>query len=343
MTSHKSREIRLKSRPTGMPSEANFELAISDLGAINAGEVRVRNVVMSVDPYMRARMMDRESYVPPFQIGQALQGHSIGQVVESRAGELKVGDYVSSMLGWREEFVSRPQGLMKVDPTLAPLGAYLGVLGMPGLTAYVGLLKVAGLKPGETVFVSAASGAVGAVVCQIAKAKGATAIGSAGSDEKCHWLKTVAGVDVAINYKTAGNLIQALKAAAPKGLDVAFENVGGAHLEAAIEVLKPFGRIAMCGMIAQYNAASPMPGPANFINVVPKRLRIEGFIVSDHLDMLPSFFEDMGGWIKAGRIKWHETVLDGLENAPKAFLGLFTGDNLGKMLVRVGPDAPARG
>jgi len=336
MPSLKSREIRLKSRPAGMPSEVNFELASVDLHAPGPGEVQVRNLWMSVDPYMRGRMMDRESYVPPFQIGQPLTGHAIGQVVASNAPEFRVGDHVSSMLGWREQFVSRPQGLLKVDPAKAPLPAYLGVLGMTGLTAYAGLLKIAGLKSGETVFVSAASGAVGSIVCQIAKAKGATVIGSAGSDEKCAWLKEVAHVDAAINYKTAGNLTVALKTAAPKGLDVYFENVGAEHFEAALNLMKPFGRIAVCGMIAQYNDSRPIPGPANIVLTVPKRLRIEGFIVSDHLELVPAFQDDMAAWITAGKIKWHETVLDGIENAPKAFLGLFKGDNFGKMLVKLG-------
>jgi hypothetical protein len=342
MQSQKSREIRLKSRPSGMPTNVNFELAATEVPAPSPGEVMVRNVWMSVDPYMRGRMMDRESYVPPFQVGRALEGHAIGQVVASSAAELRVGDYVSSMLGWRELFVSRPQGLTKLDPGLAPLQAFLGVLGIPGLTAYAGLLKVAGLKQGETVFVSAAAGAVGSIVCQIAKTKGATVIGSAGSDDKCRWLREVARVDHTINYKTAGNLTVALKAAAPKGIDICFENVGGEHLEAALTILKPFGRVALCGLISQYNSTALPHGPSNFALVVIKSLRIEGFIVSNHLDLLPAFFEDMGAWIRGGRIKWEETVVEGLENAPAAFLGLFKGENMGKMLVKIGPDAPAR-
>lgn len=343
MTALKSREIRLKSRPSGVPANVNFEMATVEVPAPGPGEVLVRNVWMSVDPYMRGRMIERESYVPPFQVGQALQGHAIGQVVASNAAELRVGDYVSSMNGWREAFVSKPLGLTKIDPALAPLQAFLGVLGLTGLTAYVGLLKTAGLKSGETVFVSAAAGAVGSIVCQIAKVKGASVIASAGSDEKCRWVKEVAKADHVINYKTAGNLTAALKAAAPKGIDIYFENVGGAHLEAALENMKPFGRVAVCGLISQYNAQAPQPGPSNFYYVILKRLRIEGFIVSDHLDMLPAFFEDMGAWIRQGRIKWEETVVEGIERAPDAFLGLFKGDNLGKMLVRLGPDAPAKG
>ena len=342
MTARKSREVRLKSRPQGVPTNVNFEMATVEVPAPGPGEVMVRNVWMSVDPYMRARMIDRESYIPPFQVGQALQGHAIGQVIASNAAELRVGDYVSSMNGWREAYVSRPQGLTKIDPGLAPLPSFLGVLGLTGLTAYVGLLKIAGLKQGEIVFVSAAAGAVGSIVCQIAKVKGATVIASAGSDDKCRWLKEVARADHAINYKTAGDLTAALKIAAPRGIDVYFENVGGEHLEAALNLMKPFGRIAVCGLISQYNSQTPA-GPANFPFVVMKRLRIEGFIVSDHLDMLPAFFDDMGAWINQGRIKWEETVVEGIEKAPEAFLGLFKGDNLGKMLVKIGPDAPAKG
>ncbi|MFO1186595.1 MAG: NADP-dependent oxidoreductase [Alphaproteobacteria bacterium] len=343
MTVRKSLEVRLKSRPQGVPTKVNFEMATVDLPAPGSGEVLVRNVWMSVDPYMRSRMIDRESYTPPFQVGQALQGHAIGQVVASNAPELRVGDYVSSMYGWREAYVSKPLGLTRIDPSLAPLQAFLGVLGLTGFTAYVGLLKTAALKSGETVFVSAAAGAVGSIVCQIAKVKGATVIASAGSDDKCRWVREVAKADHVINYKTAGNLTAALRAAAPKGIDVYFENVGGEHLEAALEAMKPFGRVAVCGLISQYNAQAPQPGPSNFFYVVVKRLRVEGFIVSDHLDMLPAFFEDMGAWIHQGRIKWEETIVEGIENAPDAFLGLFRGDNLGKMLVKIGPDAPAKG
>ena len=341
MANQKNHEIRFKSRPEGMPTAANFELVETEVPTPGPGQVLVRNSYMSVDPYMRGRMSDRASYAEGFKLGEVMTGGATGQVVASNNDKWKVGDYVSHFGGWREWYVSTGADFQKIDPKLAPLSAYLGTFGMPGLTAYAGLLKVGELKDGETVFVSAASGAVGAVVCQIAKAKGCTVIGSAGSDEKCKWLTEVAKVDHAINYKTAGDLSAALRKAAPKGIDVYFENVGGEHLNAALANMKLNGRIPVCGMIAQYNATSMPPGPSNIIAVIPMRLTIKGFIVSDHYDMLPQFMADMGKWTMEGKMKWQETIKDGIENAPSAFLGLFSGDNSGKMVVRVGPDKAA--
>ena len=339
MTAQKSREIRLKRRPEGMPQPGDFELAETPVPTPKAGQVLVRNIYMSVDPYMRGRMVDRKSYVPPFQIGETLSGGAIGQVVESNGNaKFKKGDYVSNFNGWREWFVSGSEGLEKIDPGIAPLQSFLGTFGMPGMTAYAGLLRVGALKEGERVFVSAASGAVGSIVCQIAKNKGCFVVGSAGSDDKCDWLKREARVDEAINYKTCGDLTEAVRKAMPEGIDVYFENVGGAHLEAALANMRAFGRIAVCGMIEQYNATALPEGPRNFISVIPLRLTIKGFIVSDHADMLPDFLRDMGAWAKAGKLKWHETILDGIEKAPEAFIGLFKGANFGKMLVRLGPD-----
>ncbi|GGD15783.1 NADP-dependent oxidoreductase [Pyruvatibacter mobilis] len=333
-----SKEVRLKARPEGMPKLEDFEVAETEIGAPGDGEVLIRNIWMSVDPYMRGRMYDRESYVPPFQIGAPLEGGAIGQVVASNSDKVAVGDYVQSMLGWREYAVAKGEEVQKVDENAAPIQAYLGTLGMPGMTAYAGLLRVGELKDGETVFVSAASGAVGAVVCQIAKAKGCFVVGTAGSDDKCKWLEETAGIDKAINYKTCGNLTEAVREAAPKGIDVYFENVGGEHLVAALENMRPFGRLAMCGMISQYNDTTPTPGPNNLIYMVGKSLKMQGFIVSNHFDLLPDFIRDMSQWIKEGKIKWEETVEDGIERAPNAFLNLFTGGNFGKMLVKVGPD-----
>lgn len=333
-----NREIRLKRRPEGMPALSDFELAETPVPTPGPGQVLVRNIYMSVDPYMRGRMVDRESYVPPFQIGETLSGGAVGQVVSSRNDGFKAGDYVNNFSGWREWFVSSGGDLTKIDPSLAPIQAYLGTFGMPGLTAYAGLLKVGELKEGERVFVSAASGAVGAVVCQIAKNKGCYVVGSAGSDAKCDWLVKEAGIDKAINYKTAGDLDKALRAAAPGGIDVYFENVGGAHLTAALSNMRPQGRIAVCGMIEQYNATTPPPGPSNLIMVIPLRLTIKGFIVSDYMNLTPEFLRDMGAWAKAGKLKWQETIKEGIENAPAAFIGLFTGENTGKMLVRLAPD-----
>jgi len=340
MRNLKSREIRLKSRPVGMPTPANFELAETAVPEPKDDEVLVRNVWMSVDPYMRGRMVDRESYVPPFQIGQALQGGAIGQVVAAGKGSrFAVGDYLNHMLGWREYALVGQQAMpQKVDPKLAPVQSFLGALGMPGLTAYVGLFKIGAFKDGETVFVSAASGAVGGIVCQLAKAHGAYVVGSAGSDEKCDWLLKEAKIDKAINYKKEKNLDAAVGGAFPKGIDVYFENVGGAHLEAALNHMKVFGRIAVCGMIEQYNNTAPAPGPWNLIMAIPKSLRIEGFVVSNHFDQMGKFHAEMAKLVAAGKMKWKETVFDGIEKAPDAFLSLFKGENFGKALVKVGPD-----
>ncbi len=329
-----SREVRLKSRPVGMPKDSDFEVASVEVAAPAAGEVQVKNLYMSVDPYMRGRMYDRESYVPPFQIGKALEGGAVGEVVASADPKFQVGDLVNSMMGWREVFNAPAASLTKIDAMGLPPQAFLGVAGMPGMTAYVGLLKIAGCKAGDTVFVSAASGAVGQVVCQIAKLKGATVIGSAGGAEKIAHLKEI-GVDHAIDYRATSDLTAELAKAAPKGIDVYFENVGGAHLEAAIAVARPFARFAFCGMISQYNDTAPSPGPSNMIMVVGKRLRFEGFIVSDHGDVLPEFLSDMGGWIKDGKITWRETIDEGIAAAPGAFLKLFKGENIGKMLVKL--------
>jgi hypothetical protein len=329
-----SREIRLARRPVGVPSAEDFALASVDLPEPKDGEVLVRNLWMSVDPYMRGRMYDRASYVPPFQIGEPLQGGAIGEVIASKAAGFEPGDRVESMMGWREGFVSVPGALTKLPKLDVPAQAFLGVLGMPGLTAYSGLLRIGDPKPGETVFVSGAAGAVGSLVCQIAKIKGCTVVASAGSDEKCAWLKAH-GADAAINYKTCGSLLEAVRAAAPSGIDVYFDNVGGEHLEVALEVARPFARLVECGMISQYNNTEPSPGPRNLIYVVGKSLKMQGFIVTQHADMRDQFLQDMAGWIAEGRIAWEETVHDGIDRAPQAFLGLFAGGNTGKMLVKL--------
>ncbi len=329
-----SREIRLKQRPNGVPRESDFEVAETSLPSLATGEILVQNHYMSVDPYMRGRMYDRESYVPPFQIGEPLDGGCVGQVIQAEGNaSFKVGDYVSGRQGWREYYVSDGAGLTAVDPTEVPLQAYLGTIGMPGMTAYVGLLNIGQPQAGETVFVSAAAGAVGSIVCQIAKLKGCRVVASAGSAAKVQWLLDVAGVDVAFNYKETDSLIDELGRHCPDGVDVYFENVGGAHLEAALEQMNPFGRIALCGMISQYNEASA--GPSNLTHAVRKRLTMQGFIVSDHSDQIPQFHADMRTWITTGKIKWEETIFEGIERAPQAFIGLFTGDNMGKMLVRL--------
>ncbi|MET4698604.1 NADPH-dependent curcumin reductase CurA [Constrictibacter sp. MBR-5] len=335
------REVRLKSRPQGMPQATDFEIAEVPMPVPGDGQMLIRTVHMSVDPYMRGRMSDRKSYAPPFELGKAMDGRFVGEVMESKGGRFEKGAYVAGFGGgWKEYHVADGKGLLQVDPDLAPLPAWIGVLGMPGMTAYVGLLDIGQPKPGETVFVSAASGAVGALVCQIAKIKGCRVVGSAGSDEKCRWLLDEAGVDAAVNYKTCGDLEAAVAQHCPDGIDVYFENVGGEHLVAALNLMNMHGRIAACGMISRYNDADgkPQPGPHNLFLVVGKRLRMQGFIVSDHAERIGDFQRDVGGWIRAGKVKWKETVYDGLDRSPEAFLGLFKGDNFGKMVVRVGPE-----
>jgi len=331
-----SREIRLKSRPVGLPTSHNFELATVELAAPGPGEVQVRNTWMTVDPYMRGRMNDVKSYTPPFQLGEALQGGAIGEVTVSNDPAFKVGDLVQSMFGWREGFNAPGAALQKLDTHGLPAEAFLGVAGMPGLTAYAGLLRIGGLKAGDVVFVSGAAGAVGSVVCQIAKLKGHKVIASAGGAEKVKFLTEELGVDVAIDYKATSDLSAALMAAAPEGIDVYFENVGGAHLEAAINAANPFARMALCGMISQYNDTEAGVGTRNMIQCVGKSLRLEGFIVSNHWDMMPAFVKDLAEWHAAGKITWKQTVREGIENAPAAFLGLFAGENFGKMLVKLG-------
>jgi NADPH-dependent curcumin reductase CurA len=338
-----SREIRLKSRPVGLPKVSDFDLATVEVAAPGAGEVQIKNLWMSVDPYMRGRMYDRPSYVPPFQIGSALQGGAIGEIVASNDPDYKPGDIVNSMFGWREAFNANPKALAaagmgaitKLDTQGVPPQAFLGVAGMPGMTAYVGLLKIAALKDGDVVFVSAAAGAVGSIVCQIAKLKGHTVIGSAGGPEKVAFLKSI-GVDHVIDYKSTPDVVAELAKVAPKGIDVYFENVGGIHLEAAINSARPFARFALCGMISQYNETGKAEGPSNIILAVGKSLRLEGFIVSNHYDLYPQFAKDMGEWIKSGKITWKETVEEGVERAPDAFIKLFSGENMGKMLVKLG-------
>ncbi len=329
-----TREVRLKSRPVGVPTADNFELATVELPAPAPGEVQVKNSWMTVDPYMRGRMNDVKSYSPPFALGEAMQGGAVGEVVASNDPAFKVGEAVQSFMGWRETFNAPTAMVQKLDTHGLPPQAFLGVAGMPGLTAYVGLLKIAALKDGDTVFVSGAAGAVGQIVCQIAKLKGNTVIGSAGGAAKVAYLKKI-GVDHAIDYKAEPDLTAALMKAAPGGIDVYFDNVGGAHLEAALMAANPLARFALCGMISQYNATDMGAGIKGLILCVGKQLRLEGFIVSSHFDMMPAFVSEMAGWIASGKVQWEETVEHGIENAPAAFLKLFKGENLGKMLVKL--------
>lgn len=336
MSSVQSREIHLASRPVGEPTADNFTLATTELDTTPPeNRLLVRNLYLSVDPYMRGRMRDTRSYTPPFQIGEALTGGAVGEVIASAHPDFAPGDVVEHNYGWREYASVHGKGATKVDPSLAPVQSFLGVLGMPGRTAYVGLLDIGRPKAGETVFVSGAAGAVGSLVCQIAALKGCRVVGSAGSAAKIDWLREKAGVDGAVNYREVKNLRRAIGAECPDGVDVYFENVGGEHLEATLSLMNNFGRIVVCGMISQYNATEPVPGPRNLALLIGRRLRMQGFIVSDHADRNADFYRDMAAWMAEGKIHWEETVVEGIENAPDAFLGLFRGENLGKMLVKL--------
>lgn len=330
-----SKEIHLISRPEGEPRKENFLLVEKQINSINEGEVLVKNLWMSVDPYMRGRMIDRKSYVPPFEVGKTLEGGAIGVVIQSNSHDFKEGDYVNSNFGWREYFSTNSKSLTKVNPDIGPLQAYLGTLGMPGMTAYVGLLRIGELKENDNVLISAAAGAVGTVACQIAKAKGCNVYGTAGSDEKCHFLENDLGIDKAINYKTSDHLTKSIHKACTSGVDVYFENVGGSHLEAALSVMNVNGRIALCGMIEQYNDTNPRPGPNNLMAAIVKSLKIQGFVVSSHYDLSDDFLKDMKNWIKNDKMKWKETIDKGIESAPNAFIKLFKGENFGKMLVEL--------
>ncbi len=331
-----SREIQLAARPQGWPTVDNFRLVEVELPAPGPGQALVRNLVMSVDPYMRGRMNDVKSYVPPYQLDAALDGGAVGEVVASQSPDLKPGDVVLHGFGWRDLVVADAAQFRVVDTAIAPAAAYLGLLGMPALTAYAGLLDVAAMKPGDTVFVSGAAGAVGSMAGQIARIKGAArVIGSAGTDAKVAYLTEELGFDAAFNYRTAPVRRQ-LRTAAPDGIDVYFDNVGGDHLEAAIGALRRHGRVALCGAIAQYNDESPTPGPANLALAVGKRLTLRGFIVFDHEGLMPQFLAEAAQWRADGRFRCDETVVDGLENAPEAFLSMLRGANTGKMLVQLG-------
>ena len=328
------REIRLKSRPSGLPTHDNFELASVELRDPGPDEVQVQNLWMTVDPYMRGRMNDVQSYSAPFALGKVMDGGAVGRVIASNDPGFKAGDLVQSGFGWREGFTASAKAVQKLDTRGLPPQTFLGAAGMPGLTAYVGLLKIAALKDGDVVFVSGGAGAVGSMVCQIAKAKGHKVIASAGGAQKVAFLKEI-GVDHVIDYKAQKDLTAAILAGAPDGIDVYFDNVGGPHLEAALATARLFARFAICGMISIYNATKPEPGPSNLAQLIGKNIRMEGFIVSHHFDMMPAFLDDLAGWVRDGKVTWKETVVEGIEKAPDAFIGLFKGENLGKMLVKL--------
>lgn len=338
-------EIHLKERPLGIASENNFELVRVRVPDLKQGQFLVRNMWMSVDPYMRGRMSETKSYLPPFELNKPLEGDCIGQIIESKNPQFKVGEYLLSNFGWREYWVSTSSNdISKIVPTLAPLQSYLGIMGRTGLTAYVGLSigELTDFSTSNTVFVSAASGAVGSAACQIAEIKGCHVVGSTSSSLKVKWLIDEADIDYAFDYRKIGeeNISSELRKSCSDGIDMYFDNVGGKHLEAALDNMKVFGRIALCGMISQYNlpqfpSTVPGPGPSNLFLAIRRRIKIQGFIVRDHYHVLNEFRTYMSKWIKEGKIKWEETVYEGLENAPKAFIALFEGEKLGKMLVKI--------
>jgi hypothetical protein len=328
-----SREIRLASRPQGIPTAANFALAHVELEALPDQQMLVRNLFMSVDPYMRGRMNERKSYAPPFDIGKALEGGAVGEIIASRAKEFKPGDVVVSNFGWREYFIASPKELLPVSRELQPLSIYLGALGMTGMTAWVGLNLVE-VKAADVVYISGAAGAVGNVAGQLAKLRGCKVIGSAGSMDKVKFLREECGFDIAFDYQT-GPVVEQLQVEAPDGIDVYFDNVGGESLVAALSTLRVHGRIIACGGISGYNEDKPQPGPFNLFNITTRRLTMRGMIVSDSLDRRGEFEKEVGGYLQSGKLKSKETVVEGIEHAVSAFIGLFSGKNIGKMVVKL--------
>jgi NADPH-dependent curcumin reductase CurA len=328
-----SREIQLVSRPKGMPTADNFTIAQTELKPLQEGQVLVRNLYISVDPYMRGRMNEGKSYFPPFKLGKALEGGAVGEVIESRAQEFQPGDVVTSNYGWREYFTAAPKDLHQVNREIQPLSVYLGALGMTGMTAWVGLNLVE-VKAGDVIFISAAAGAVGNVAGQLASLRGCHVIGSAGSESKVKFLLEECGFDRAFDYKV-GPVLEQLNRAAPDGIDVYFDNVGGETLEAALSALRVHGRIIACGSISSYNEEKPQPGPSNLFNMVTKRLTMKGLIVTDWLDRQSEFEQEVGGYFQGGKLKNKETVVVGIERAVGAFIGLFEGENVGKMVVKL--------
>ena len=328
-----NKRVVLASRPIGWVTESNFRIESAPVPKPKDGEILVKNLWLSLDPYMRGRMNDTKSYAAKQEIGEVMIGGTVGEVVESRNPKFAVGDKIVGMLGWQQYGCSAGAGLNKIDASRAPMSAFLGVLGMPGVTAWVGLLDICQPKAGETVVVSAASGAVGSVVGQIAKLKGCRAVGIAGGKAKCDYVVNELGFDACVDYK-AGRLNDDLRAAASKGIDCYFENVGGEILDAVLRQMNAFSRIAVCGLISQYNATEPY-GVKAFQSILTNRIKVQGFIVSDRMELWASALPELIGWVSSGKIKYRETVAHGLESAPKAFIGLLKGENFGKQVVKL--------
>jgi NADPH:quinone reductase len=331
----KNKQIILASRPTGMPGMDNFATIDAEVPQPKDGEVLVRTRYLSVDPYMRGRMSDRKSYVPPFAVNGVMNGGVVGEVVESRSEAFKPGDIVTGQLPWQLYTVAGAVELRKVDPNLAPVTTALGVLGMPGLTAYFGLIDIGKPREGETVVVSGAAGAVGMTVCQIAKINGCRVVGIAGSDEKNEYLEHELWVDRAINYKTAVDMKESLKDACPNGVDIYFDNVGGSISDAVLPLINKGARIVICGQISLYNLEQPDVGPRPQPFLIVKRALMQGFLILDYSTRFAEGVTQLGQWLREGKMKYAENIVDGFENTPQAFLGLFSGENLGKQLVKV--------
>ncbi len=330
-----NRKFTLAARPVGMPKQSDFKLVETPVPSPNAGEMIVKSLYISVDPYMRGRMNDAKSYAAPVEIGGVMVGGVVGQVIESKNAKFQVGDIVQGEFGWQEYALSNGQGVRKVDPSIAPISTAIGILGMPGLTAYFGLLEIGQPKAGETVVVSGAAGAVGMAVGQIAKIKGCRVIGIAGSDEKVKYLVEELGFDGAFSYKTTKNYVEELKKLCPRGIDVYFDNVGGPITDAVIPLLNIKARLSICGQISQYNVEKPELGPRWLWALIVKQARVEGFLVFQFFERFAPAVAEMAGWIKAGKLKYREDVVEGFENVPRAFIGMLEGDNLGKRIVKV--------
>ena len=329
-----NRQFILAARPVGMPKESDFRLVSAPIPALAGGQVLLRTVFLSVDPYMRGRMNGIRTYADPVDIGQLMIGGTVGKVVQSQNPSFQVGDFVVGFWGWQEYAVSDGKGLQKLDASLAPISTALGVLGMPGMTAYFGLLDICQPKPGETVVVSGAAGAVGSLVGQIAKIKGCRAVGVAGTDDKVAWLTGEPGFDAAFNYKTTEDYVAKLRELCPQGIDCYFDNVGGPVTDAVLPVLNVHARISVCGQISQYNSAKPELGVRPYMYLLSKQSRAEGFIVTQWMDRFPEGVAQMARWLKEGKLKHREQIVEGFENAPRALIGVLQGDNTGKMLVK---------
>lgn len=330
---YKNTQVILAKRPTGIVTPDNFKIVDQELPQIDSGQVLVRNHYLSLDPYMRGRMNASKSYAQAVELGEVMVGGTVGQVLESNHDGFSEGDYVLGTFGWQLFGVSDGSGLTRIKDQGIPLSAYLGVMGMPGVTAYVGLLDIGNPKSGETVVVSAASGAVGSVVGQIAKIKGCRAVGIAGGPEKCAYVTDTLGFDQCVDYKQ-GSLTKDLAKAVPNGIDVYFENVGGPILDTALKFMNPFGRIPLCGLVSQYNAVDPY-GVKNIGSLIINRLKVQGFIVGDHLSRWPEALKDISQWLAEGKLKYRESIVEGLQNAPAAFIGLLSGKNFGKQLIKL--------